>query len=58
MASRGSKAEMMDGRIISARDVTKVYARGGGFDGAEMGMLGIVATTASSSSTNPSGNTR
>ncbi len=29
-------------RIISARDVTKVYARGGGFESAEMGMLGTV----------------
>src|SRR5882762_10647395 len=37
---------VMDDRIISARDVTKVYARGGGFDGAEMGMLGTVATGA------------
>jgi L-asparaginase len=34
---------VMDDRIISARDVTKTYARGGGFDGAEMGMLGTVA---------------
>ena len=33
---------VMDDRIISARDVTKVYARGGGFEGAEMGMLGTV----------------
>ena len=35
---------VMDDRIISARDVTKFYARGGGFDAAEMGTLGIVAT--------------
>ena len=35
---------VMDDRIISARDVTKSYARGGGFDAAEMGTLGIVAT--------------
>lgn len=44
--SRGKGATVvMDDRIISARDVTKVYARGGGFEGAEMGMLGIVATS-------------
>jgi L-asparaginase len=35
---------VMDDRIMSARDVTKSYARGGGFEPAEMGMLGIVAT--------------
>jgi L-asparaginase len=35
---------VMDDRIISARDVTKSYARSGGFDAAEMGTLGIVAT--------------
>jgi L-asparaginase len=35
---------VMDDRIISARDVTKIYARSGGFDSAEMGTLGIVAT--------------
>lgn len=35
---------VMDDRIISARDVTKIYARGGGFDAAEMGTLGVVAT--------------
>jgi L-asparaginase type II len=34
---------VMDDRIMSARDVTKVYARNGGFDVAEMGMLGVVA---------------
>ena len=37
---------VMDDRIISARDVTKVYARGGGFEAAEMGMLGIVTSDA------------
>jgi L-asparaginase len=43
--SRGKGvAVVMDDRIISARDVTKIYARGGGFEGAEMGTLGIVAT--------------
>src|SRR5207237_5315358 len=46
-ASRGKGVTaVMDDRIISARDVTKVYARGGGFDGAEMGTLGTVATDA------------
>ena len=44
-ASRGKGVTaVMDDRIISARDVTKLYARGGGFDGAEMGTLGTVAT--------------
>jgi len=33
---------VMDDRIISARDVTKIYARGGGFDDTEMGTLGVV----------------
>ncbi len=43
--SRGKGVTVvMDDRIISARDVTKVYARSGGFEPAEMGMLGIVAT--------------
>jgi L-asparaginase len=37
---------VMDDRIMSARDVTKVYARGGGFEPAEMGMLGIVTSSA------------
>jgi len=42
--SRGKGVTVvMDERIISARDVTKSYARGGGFDAAEMGTLGIVA---------------
>ena len=34
---------VMDDRILSARDVKKAYARGGGFDTGEMGMLGVVA---------------
>jgi L-asparaginase len=43
--SRGKGVTVvMDDRIVSARDVTKTYARGGGFDGAEMGTLGTVAT--------------
>jgi L-asparaginase type II len=43
--SRGKGVTVvMDDRIISARDVTKIYARGGGFDAAEMGTLGTVAT--------------
>jgi L-asparaginase type II len=43
--SRGKGVTVvMDDRIVSARDVTKIYARGGGFDGAEMGTLGTVAT--------------
>ncbi|MBI2833783.1 MAG: asparaginase [Acidobacteria bacterium] len=33
---------VMDERILSARDVTKLYARSGGFDAPEMGMLGVV----------------
>lgn len=37
---------VMDDRIISARDVTKVYARSGGFEANEMGMLGIVSNSA------------
>ncbi len=42
-AARGKGVTaVMDDRIISARDVTKVYARGGGFESAEMGMLGTV----------------
>jgi L-asparaginase type II len=45
-ASRGKGVTaVMDDRIMSARDVTKVYARGGGFEGAEMGMLGTVTAT-------------
>jgi L-asparaginase len=34
---------VMDERIISARDAQKFFARSGGFDASEMGMLGIVA---------------
>ncbi len=33
---------VMDDRILSAREVRKQYQRVGGFDGGEMGMLGIV----------------
>jgi L-asparaginase len=41
--SRGKGVTVvMDDRIMSARDVTKLYARNGGFEGAEMGMLGVV----------------
>jgi L-asparaginase len=35
---------VMDERILSARDAEKLYARSGGFDAGEMGMLGVVAT--------------
>lgn len=35
---------VMDERILSARDAEKFYARSGGFDAGEMGMLGVVAT--------------
>jgi L-asparaginase len=35
---------VMDERILSARDAAKLYARSGGFDSGEMGMLGVVAT--------------
>jgi L-asparaginase len=42
--ARGKGAMVvMDNRILSARDVKKVYARSGGFDTGEMGMLGVVA---------------
>ena len=34
---------VMDQRILSARDAEKRYARSGGFEAAEMGMLGVVA---------------
>jgi L-asparaginase type II len=37
---------VMDDRIMSARDVTKIYARSGGFEGAEMGTLGTVSASA------------
>jgi L-asparaginase/Glu-tRNA(Gln) amidotransferase subunit D len=33
----------MDDRVISARDVQKLYARTGGFAAEEMGVIGIVA---------------
>lgn len=43
--SRGKGVTVvMDNTIIAAREVTKVYGRGGGFDGVEMGVLGTVAT--------------
>jgi L-asparaginase len=35
---------VMDDRIISARESRKLYPRSGGFDGGEMGMLGVVAS--------------
>jgi L-asparaginase len=44
--SRGKGVTVvMDDRIMSARDVTKIYARTGGFESAEMGTLGTVATS-------------
>jgi L-asparaginase type II len=46
-AARGKGVMVvMDNRILSARDVKKDYARSGGFDAGEMGMLGIVANAA------------
>lgn len=43
--SRGKGAlVVMDERILAARDAQKFYARSGGFDAGEMGMLGIVAS--------------
>ena len=36
---------VMDDRIISAREVRKHYQRVGGFDGGDMGMLGVVTRT-------------
>jgi L-asparaginase len=43
-SSRGKGALIvMDERILSARDAEKTYARSGGFDAGEMGMLGVVA---------------
>lgn len=43
--SRGKGAlVVMDERVLSARDAAKLYARSGGFDAGEMGMLGVVAT--------------
>jgi L-asparaginase type II len=42
--SRGKGAlAVMDDRIISARDVQKIYARSGGFSAQEMGVIGVVA---------------
>lgn len=35
---------VMDDRIISAREVRKLYQRTGGFSGGEMGMLGVVGS--------------
>jgi L-asparaginase len=41
--SRGKGVTVvMDDRIMSARDATKIYARTGGFETAEMGTLGVV----------------
>jgi L-asparaginase type II len=45
-AARGKGVTaVLDDRIISAREVTKIYARSGGFDSAEMGTLGTVTST-------------
>lgn len=45
--ARGKGAMVvMDNRILSARDVKKIYARSGGFDAGEMGMLGVVGNQA------------
>ncbi len=42
--ARGKGAMVvMDDRILSARDVQKLYARAGGFAAEEMGMIGVVA---------------
>jgi L-asparaginase type II len=42
--SRGKGAlVVMDDRIISAREAIKVFPRSGGFEGAEMGVLGTVS---------------
>jgi L-asparaginase len=42
--SRGKGAVVvMDDRVISARDVQKLYARSGGFSAQEMGVIGVVA---------------
>src|SRR5215470_10792270 len=46
-ASRGKGVTVvMDDRIMSARDVTKIYPRSGGFEPAEMGMLGVLTSSA------------
>jgi len=46
-AAHGSRGKgtvvVMDDRVISARDVQKVYARTGGFSAPEMGVIGVVA---------------
>jgi L-asparaginase len=34
---------VMDDRVVSARDVVKIFPRSGGFDGAEMGVIGTVS---------------
>ncbi len=36
---------VMDDRILSAREVRKLYQRTGGFSGGEMGMLGVVGAS-------------
>ncbi len=45
-ARRKGVLVVMDDRIVSARDATKNYGHGGGFDGAEMGVLGTVSNFA------------
>jgi len=43
-AARGKGAlVVMDERILSARDAEKSFARSGGFDAGEMGILGVIA---------------
>jgi L-asparaginase type II len=43
-AARGKGVMIvMDERVLAARDAEKLYARSGGFDAVEMGMMGIVA---------------
>jgi L-asparaginase len=43
--ARGKGALLvMDERILAARDAEKMFARSGGFDAGEMGLLGIVAS--------------
>ena len=36
---------VMDDRLISAREARKYYPRAGGFDGGEMGMLGVMSAS-------------
>ena len=44
-SARGKGAlVVMDDRVLSARDVQKLYPRSGGFGADEMGMIGVVAT--------------